>query len=89
MIKSYVPNQACLIRPILGRLEGHTKYRSFSLRNYPLHLDQIEELALDGILNPGSWQRSSPKLYWKAQVDANDVEFVLASPSEDRPDLGH
>ena len=55
---------------------------SFSLNNYPLHIDQIEELKLDGKLYARIMAETLAYLYWKASVDANDVEFVLAPPRE-------
>ena len=86
LIKSSDPNQDCLIRPYLGRrrrLEKQSRYKSFSLRNYPLHIDQIEELKLDGKLYARIMAETLAYLYWEANVDANDVEFVLAPPRKD------
>ena len=86
LIKSSEPNQDCLIRPYLGRrrrLEKQSRYKSFSLRNYPLHIDQIEELKLDGTLYARLIAETLAQLYWNANVDANDVEFVLAPPRKD------
>ena len=86
-IKSSEPNQDCLIRPYLGRrrrLEKQSRYKSFSLRNYPLHADQIEELGLDGKLYARIMADALAGLYWKAKVDANDIEFVLAPPGKHR-----
>ena len=86
LIKSSEPNQDCLIRPYLGRrrrLEKQSRYKSFSLRNYPLHIDQIEELKLDGKLYARTMAETLAQLYWNANVDANDVEFVLAPPRKD------
>ena len=85
LIKASEPNQDCLIRPYLGRrrrLEKQSRYKSFSLRNYPLHVDQIEELKLDEKLYARVMAETLAHLYWRANVDANDVEFVLASPRE-------
>ena len=85
LIKSSEPNQDCLIRPYLGRrrrLEKQSRYKSFSLRNYPLHVDQIEELKLDGKLYARIMAETLAHLYWRANVDANDVEFVLAPPRQ-------
>ena len=86
LIKSSEPNQDCLIRPYLGRrrrLEKQSRYKSFSLRNYPLHIDQIEELELDEKLYARIMAKTLAHLYWEANVDANDVEFVLAPPRKD------
>ncbi|KAH8125907.1 hypothetical protein LI328DRAFT_166716 [Trichoderma asperelloides] len=49
-------NEHCLIRPYLGRrryrnpetdTEPRKRLRAFSLRNFPLHLDQMEQLGID------------------------------------------
>lgn len=88
-IKSSEPNQDCLIRPYLGRrrrLEKNSKYKSFSLRNFPLHVDQVEELKLDGKLYARIMAETLAHLYWRANVDANDVEFVLAPPRKNHMD---
>ncbi|KAL6718466.1 hypothetical protein ACLMJK_004557 [Lecanora helva] len=85
-IKSSLPNKDCLIRPYLGRrrrLEKQSKLSSFSLRNYPLHADQIEELQLDTKLYARIIAATLADLYWRANVYANDVEFVLAPAKED------
>lgn len=52
-IRSSEPDQDCLVRPYLGRrrhCQTQSRFKAFSLRNYPLHLDQIEDLGLDGVL---------------------------------------
>ncbi|KAL9104813.1 MAG: hypothetical protein Q9163_000261 [Psora crenata] len=91
------PDQDCLIRPYLGRrrrLVRHSRYQAFSLRNYPLHLDQIEELELDRLLYARIMAETLADLYWRAHIDANDVEFVLAPPRgghaiQPQEQLGH
>ena len=58
-IKSSEPDEDCLIRPYLGRrrrVERQSKFHAFSLRNYSLHVDQIEELAWMGFSTQRSWQ---------------------------------
>ncbi|KAL7894223.1 zinc finger domain-containing protein [Trichoderma sp. SZMC 28014] len=82
-------NEHCLIRPYLGRrryrepetdAEPRKRLRAFSLRNFPLHLDQMEQLGLD----PGEYAVTMADalafMHWVARVDGNDVEFVLARP---------
>lgn len=47
--KNYAANFDCLVRPSLGRRrrnERRSMFKAFSLRNYPLHIDQMEELGL-------------------------------------------
>ena len=84
LIKSSAPDQDCLIRPYLGRRRRtirQSRFQGFSLRNYPLHVDQMEELALDMMTYAEIMAETLAHLYWRAHVDANDVEFVLAPPS--------
>lgn len=83
-------NDHCLIRPYLGRRK-HTSTTDtrarrpsfFSLRNFPLHIDRMEDLGLSATLDAyaKSMADALAFLHWIAKVDANDVEFVLASPS--------
>ena len=83
-IRSSDPDQDCLIRPYLGRrrrLVGQSRFQGFSLRNYPLHVDQMEELALDMMMYAEIMAETLAHLYWRAHVDANDMEFVLAPPN--------
>ncbi|KAK1246372.1 hypothetical protein MKX08_000174 [Trichoderma sp. CBMAI-0020] len=64
-------NKHCLIRPYLGRrrfqAEGERarRLRAYSLRNFPLHMGDMEKIRL--------------KTH-DSKVDANNVEFVLAPP---------
>ena len=83
-IRSSEPDRDCLIRPYLGRRRcfgKQSRFKAFSLRNYPLHVDQIEDLSLDSFLYARIMAETLAVLYWKAHIDANDVEFVLAPPS--------
>ena len=82
-IKVSDADQDCLVRPYLGRSrrqERQTGFHAFSLRNYPLHVDQMEELSLDKAKYARIMAETLAAMYWKAEVDANDVEFVLAPP---------
>ncbi|KAI4231168.1 MAG: hypothetical protein L6R40_007813 [Gallowayella cf. fulva] len=86
-IKTSKPDEDCLIRPYLGRQrhgqkQKQSKFQAFSLRNYPLHIDQIEELQLDGTLYARVMAETLARLYWIGHIDANDVEFVLAPPRD-------
>ncbi|KAI1350570.1 zinc finger protein-domain-containing protein [Xylaria sp. FL0043] len=76
-------NHDCLIRPYLGRRRRGFKnstFRTFSLRNYPLHLDQVEDLKLDLPEYARCMAQALAFMHWSAGIDANDVEFVLAPP---------
>lgn len=76
-------NEHCLIRPYLGRRRSGARrsmFKSISLRNYPLHMDQIEQLALPAEQYAFAMADTLAFLHWEARIDANDVEFVLAQP---------
>ena len=86
-IKSSKPDEDCLIRPYLGRrrrLVEQSRFKAFSLRNFPLHVDQIEELGLNKMLYARIMAETLAHMYWRAHVDANDVEFVLAPSSSNQ-----
>ncbi|KAJ5960385.1 uncharacterized protein N7479_007535 [Penicillium vulpinum] len=82
------PDRDCLIRLYLGRRRTHTRdsktfsrFKAFSLRNYPLHNDQLEELAItadDLRQYARTMAEGLAMMHWVAGIDANDVEFVLA-----------
>ncbi|QYS99637.1 DUF3669 domain-containing protein [Trichoderma simmonsii] len=85
-------NEHCLIRPYLGRRryrhseaepatgQQRQRLRAFSLRNFPLHLDQMEQLGIDAGDYAMAMADALAFLHWVARVDGNDVEFVLAQP---------
>ncbi|KAL8711385.1 MAG: hypothetical protein Q9220_004283 [cf. Caloplaca sp. 1 TL-2023] len=81
-------DQDCLIRPYLGRrrlpprTSGKPRFQAFSLRNLPLHVDQLEDLALDSILYAKIMAETLATLFWRVKIDANDIEFVLAPQSK-------
>ncbi|KAK4210621.1 hypothetical protein QBC37DRAFT_428469 [Rhypophila decipiens] len=62
---------------------GHLRLKTrglISLRNYPLHVDQIEELVLPAGEYAAAMADALAFLLWGCEVDACDVEFVLARP---------
>jgi hypothetical protein len=74
-------NEHCLVRPYLGKRRfanrGPRRLKSYSLQNFPLHMDQIEELNLPSAELACAMADALVFLYWVARVDARDVEFVL------------
>ncbi|KAK3323873.1 zinc finger protein-domain-containing protein [Cercophora scortea] len=85
-------NEHCLIRPYLGRRKARTgePRRSrlkamISLRNYPLHINQVEALGLPAHEYASAMADALAFLLWVVEIDACDVEFVLARP---RPGSG-
>ncbi|KAK4169048.1 zinc finger protein-domain-containing protein [Cladorrhinum sp. PSN259] len=90
-------NEHCLIRPYLGRRRtganstgGHRRsmLRSISLRNYPLHIDQMEALGLPTHEYASAMADALAFLLWVAEIDACDVEYVLARPRSGNASLG-
>ncbi|KAM4062221.1 zinc finger domain-containing protein [Hirsutella rhossiliensis] len=76
-------NDDCLVRPYLGRRRHQSsrpsRFGAFSLRNFPLHADQMEELGLDLCEYARPMAATLAAMHWCARLDAKDVEFVLAS----------
>lgn len=79
-------NRDSLIRPYLGRRrtqnpDHKSKFKGFSLRNLPLHFDQMEQFNMNEA-QIHQYARLMAKaldiMHWIGEVDANDVEFVLA-----------
>lgn len=76
-------NEHCLIRPYLGRRRVGARgsmFKAISLRNYPLHVDQLEELGLPTTEYASAMADALAFLLWAAKIDACDVEFVLGRP---------
>ncbi|KAF2235951.1 hypothetical protein EV356DRAFT_444216 [Viridothelium virens] len=81
-IKANLSDEDCLVRPYLGRRrigQRTSRFQVFTLRNFPLHVDQMEELGMDTFRYTAALADALAMMHWVAQVDANDVEFVLAS----------
>ena len=74
-------NKDCLVRLYLGRRNDSRKIeaRNVRLRNFPLHIDEMERLGIDPKIYAIPMAHALAILHWKAGVDANDVEFVLGS----------
>lgn len=72
--KSYAPNQDCLVRPLLGRRGRGSGTLAFSLRNFPLHLDQFKELNLNVTHYVQAMAEAMAVLHGVAKVDAMDID---------------
>ena len=93
VIDTYCPSQAvttakkdkanrdCLIRLYLGRRRDQSMRpsRFFTLRNYNLTLDQMEDLDLDTSSFAIVMADALAGMHWLCGIDADDVEFVLGS----------
>ncbi|KAL9098659.1 MAG: hypothetical protein Q9163_005721 [Psora crenata] len=79
-------NQDSLIRIYLGkRRDQPVLIESFSLRNYPLCLDQMQELGLETATYASAMGESLAILHWQADCDAKGVEFVLGGTPSPLP----
>lgn len=83
-IKKSGTNSDCIARLYLGRRREGRQSRFFSLRNYPLWLDQAEQLGLPVEKYTKIMAQTLAMMHFEAKIDANDVEFVLGSPPLDR-----
>ncbi|EXJ86310.1 hypothetical protein A1O3_03261 [Capronia epimyces CBS 606.96] len=85
--KKLPSNRDCLVRPYLGRVRiagSQKRLRAFSLRNYKLHLDQIQYLGLDAEAYATAMAKAMATMHWDIRIDAADIEFVLgSSPAEE------
>ncbi|KAG6012143.1 hypothetical protein E4U54_007701 [Claviceps lovelessii] len=77
----------CLARLYLGRRrqmhqDQHRGPRFFSLRNFPIHSDQAEELRLPCEQYAKAMAEALAVLHWKVRTNGADVEFVLGASRE-------
>ena len=71
-------NKDCLVRIYLGENEKE-KVCYDSLRNFPLHLNVMEDLDLEPSTLASQMAIALAIIHWQAKVDAMDSEFVLGS----------
>ncbi|CAG7965829.1 unnamed protein product [Penicillium nalgiovense] len=83
-IKDSKSNKDCLIHLYLGRKRFGSSRRFFSLRNYKLHVDQIQSLELEAESYASTMASALAVLHWHTRIDAMDIEFVLGSTPLDR-----
>lgn len=89
LVDSFCPEEACqgvkdrdtvcIGRIYLGRRRFGRPSIFFSLNNYVLLVDSMEQLGLPIHEYAESIAEALAVLHWDAEVDANDVEFVLGS----------
>jgi hypothetical protein len=82
--RTNLSNKACLVRVYLGKKKNPPQPGSrpptlFTLRNFPLHLNQMTDLSLDIENFARSMADALALMHWVIKVDARDVEFVLGS----------
>ncbi|GKU12388.1 unnamed protein product [Fusarium langsethiae] len=75
-------NKNCLVRMYLGRrytTKVQGKVRNLKLQNFPLHVNEMEDLGLDTGHFARLMANTLAIIHWGAKVDGNDIEFVLGS----------
>lgn len=70
-----------------SRREQYIPLQRFSLRNVPLHIDQMEAIGLDINAYAETIADALALMHWGAQIDATDVEYVLAPPRKNEPEF--
>ncbi|GKT51413.1 uncharacterized protein ColSpa_11594 [Colletotrichum spaethianum] len=84
-MKSDAVNKDCLVRPYLGRVKFGHGGLFFSLRNFKLHADQIQELGVVAADLYTGMAHALAVLHWDTKIDGNDIEFVIgSSPVEEQ-----
>lgn len=78
-IKRSDSNADCITRLYLGKRRGGMPSKFFSLRNFPLLLNHMEQLGLPVFDYARAMAGALACMHWEAEIDANDVEFVLGS----------
>lgn len=80
-------NADCLVRLYLGRNRRPASRRynsSDTLRNVPLHLDELTQIGLDVGAFAQEMAMGLAVLHWKAGIDAQDTEFVIGISTAER-----
>ncbi|KAK3117452.1 hypothetical protein LTR53_001139 [Teratosphaeriaceae sp. CCFEE 6253] len=79
------PIRGCLINltSVLGRSNRprSKQLNLFKLRNFPLHVDQLEGVDVDRTPYAVAMARTLAVMHWRVECDADDVEFVLGGIS--------
>lgn len=79
-------DEDCLVRVYCGKRRSEAdaarQKRFFTLRNYNLCIDQMEELGLEVDALVGVLATALVTCYFSAQIDANDCEFVFGRPCD-------
>ena len=72
-------NRDALVRVYLGR-RGISEYPStFSLRNFELTLDMMDQMELPKLYYAKLLGQALAVIHWDAKMDGRDIEFVLGS----------
>jgi hypothetical protein len=84
--KVVAANKHCLIRPLMGRKRQNVtdrRLRIFSLRNFKLHLDLMQDLDLNPLEMMTTMASPLAILHYHPRIDGIDAQFVLGSTPTD------
>jgi hypothetical protein len=81
-LKADPANRGCLARIYLGKRRETRNDYSFQVRNFNLHLDQMEDLGMNYKEYGTAMGKALATLHWGCFIDGKGVEFVLGSPGE-------
>lgn len=91
-IVDHPANKYCLVRPYLGQYASRPRTELRSLLNLSIGLDEMEALDVDVKGLARRLGEAFAILHWDAQVDGNNVDFVLGTrllpPSAASSDAG-
>ncbi|KAJ5894631.1 hypothetical protein N7495_006322 [Penicillium taxi] len=73
-------NKHCFVRPYMGKQNGPGQ---FSLRNFPLYLQSMEDLHMDLDELATSMGKAYAIMHWGAGVTGDDVEFVIGTSTQE------
>lgn len=84
LIRTNERDRDCLVRLYYGRRRfracGERRFGGFSLRNFPLHIDQMVDIGINMDAHLKTMAEALAIMHWSAGIDADDVEFVLGAP---------
>lgn len=78
-------NKACLVRPYLGKRRSKRELDNpqDTLRNYPLYMDQLEDMGADIFQFAKEMAIGLAIVHWQAGLDGMDMEFAIGSATMD------
>lgn len=96
-VKADPANKDCLVRVYLGKRRQRINTSFFQLRNFPLHLDQMEELELDIHRFAKGWRKPWPcftGVFTLMEMTSNSslghppTEFLIPATCAENPSHG-
>lgn len=86
-MKESEANKDCLVRPCLGRQRYGSGSHFFTLRNFKLHANEIQDLGMPTSQLCSNMAHTLAVVHWRTKIDAMDVESVLGSSPLDEQEV--